>query len=340
MDGLFSGARPCGHVVQRMGELASARVRNKDAPCLADVGIEEAGMSDRVELMEAALEGHPEGIALLNAVGRVLFWNRAAEAMTGFAGIEMVARTIPWELEPLLHVEGAEDEAGPQEESRGLRGALVHGQHKLGHDLAVALRRLILRGGMGERIGTAILFHPAECVDALPHGEVGGNSAMEATQANLEERVEELHGEFLRRGAPFGLLWITVDQAHELRKTHGARACEAMLERMERTLVAGLHPSEEMGRWGEDEFLVLAHESDTVALAARAQALAGLARTAEFRWWGDRVSLTVSVGAGQAGPAETLAELLEQTQAAMHASIHAGGNHVTAAPGRPTCSRS
>ena len=28
--------------------------------------------------------------------------------------------------------------------------------------------------------------------------------------------------------------------------------------------------------------------------------LAGLARTADFRWWGDRVSLTVSVGVAMA----------------------------------------
>lgn len=40
-------------------------------------------MSDRGALMEAALEGHPEGIALLDAEGRVLFWNRSAEGITG-----------------------------------------------------------------------------------------------------------------------------------------------------------------------------------------------------------------------------------------------------------------
>ncbi len=51
-------------------------------------------------------------------------------------------------------------------------------------------------------------------------------------------------------GVPFGILWITVDQAQELRKTHGARACEAMLDAMEHTLRHGLRPTEEMGRWG------------------------------------------------------------------------------------------
>ena len=85
-----------------------------------------------------------------------------------------------------------------------------------------------------------------------------------------------------------------------MRKTHGAGACEAMLEKIERALANGLRPAEELGRWGEDEFLVISHERTAEMLAAHAQTLAGLARTADFRWWGDRVSLTVSIGAAQA----------------------------------------
>ena len=102
----------------------------------------------------------------------------------------------------------------------------------------------------------------------------------------------------------------------------------------------GLRPTEQMGRWGDDEFLVLSHERTAEMLAAHAQVLAGLARTTDFRWWGDRVSLTVSIGAAQADQDETLAQLLERAQAAMLTSIHAGGNHITLAPGRQACSPS
>jgi GGDEF domain-containing protein len=125
-----------------------------------------------------------------------------------------------------------------------------------------------------------------------------------------------------------------VDQAHDLRKTHGERACETMLETVERTLANGLRPGEEVGRWGDYEFLVLSHESSAPALGAHAQMLGRLARTADFRWWGDRVSLTVSMGAAEGEPEDTLAELLERAQAAVADSIHAGGNHVTLASSR------
>ncbi len=144
----------------------------------------------------------------------------------------------------------------------------------------------------------------------------------------------------VHEGAPLGVMWFAVDQAPELRKTHGARACETMLENVERTLANGLRPGEEVGRWGDDEFLVLSHERTAEVLGAHAQVLAGLARTADFRWWGDRVSLTVSVGAAAASRDETPAQLLERAQDAMHASMRAGGNHVTVAPGRQRCSPS
>ena len=74
-----------------------------------------------------------------------------------------------------------------------------------------------------------------------------------------------------------------------------------MLDKVRHALAQGLRPAEEMSRWGDDEFLVVAHEHSAEMLAAHARTLAGLARTADFRWWGDRVSLTVSIGAAQAG---------------------------------------
>jgi diguanylate cyclase (GGDEF)-like protein len=139
--------------------------------------------------------------------------------------------------------------------------------------------------------------------------------------------------DFTRGGPPMSVLWIGVDQAQELRKTHGASACHAMLDKVRHALVHGLRPAEEMSRWGDDEFLIVAHERSAEMLASHARTLAGLARTADFRWWGDRVSLTVSIGAAQASSdgAETLARLLERAREAMETNSRTGGNRATVA---------
>ena len=294
-------------------------------------------MNDRTELLAATLNSLPEGIAVLAGEGEVLFWNQAAEAITGFTAMDLLRRAIPEGLEPLLECTQHGDLHWCADQQSG-RGALVRVRHKLGHEVPSIARVVVLRDELGERIGAAAVFHPAESLDALPHGETDQDESVMASQADLEERLRNEFDDFLRGDEPFGVLWISVDQAPELRKTHGAGACQAMLEKVSHALAVGLRPAEELGCWGDDEFLVIAHERTREMLDAHARVLAGLARTADFRWWGDRISITISIGAAQAAHAgETLSQLLECAREAMQSSIRSGGNCVTSAPGRLAC---
>jgi PAS domain S-box-containing protein len=299
----------------------------------------EVWMANRTEILEAALDSYPEGIALLDLEGILVVWNRAAEAMTGYMSLDLLGRPAPAALEPLL----TGPRPGEQNLSAGARtgySALVRVEHKLGQEMPVMMRAFVLRDGLGERIGMEIHFHPAESLDALPHGESEDDSSVEANQAEFEDRLTSSFEDYLQGGETFGILWISVDQATGLRKTHGVGAYEQMLGKVEQTLKHGLRPAEEMSRWGDGAFLVLSHERTPKMLADHAQLLAGLTRTADFRWWGDRVSLTVSVGAAQAERTEKLADLLHRAKAAMLTSFYAGGNQITFAPGGASCSQS
>jgi diguanylate cyclase (GGDEF)-like protein/PAS domain S-box-containing protein len=294
-------------------------------------------MADRIELLEAALDSLAEGIALAGPERRLVFWNRAAAAITGHTGAEVLGRPVREVLETVIMGGVRQWNSRTDAETRPECGSLIRMRHRLGHEVRTMVRVLALRDGLGGRIGMAAVFHPTESLDALPHGDCGQGVGVGVSQASLQDRLQTEFEDFLRGQLSFGVLWITVDQAHELRKTHGVSACEAMLEKVKQALVNGLRPGEEVGRWGDDEFLVVSHERTAEMLAVHAQTLAGLARTADFRWWGDRVSLTVSIGAAQADPGEQLAQLLERAQNAMASSIHGGGNQITAAPGRLPC---
>jgi diguanylate cyclase (GGDEF)-like protein/PAS domain S-box-containing protein len=296
-------------------------------------------MADRAELVEAALDVYPEGMGLLDEAGRVLFWNRAAEVITGHNNGEVIGRPLPQGLEPLTSCELLE-RSDPCIGPLLARGTLVHAQHKQGQDLPTITRKIVLRDALGARIGVAAVFHLSEHATALPHGDTSEGCEVKASQAELRDHLEADYESFVREDAPMGVLWISVDQAEGMLKTHGARACEAMLENMERTLANHLRSGEEIGRWGDSEFLAVSHEISGEVLANRAQVLAGIARTADFRWWGDRLTLTVSVGAAQAERGEELAEVLKRAREATEASTRSGGNTVTLAAGRLSCSRS
>lgn len=292
----------------------------------------------REELLEAALDRLPEGIGLVGANGQVVFWNQAAATITGYSGLDVQGREIPEALGALFAAAFRPNPAGKDEES--CRGCGVHTLHKLGHDVPVVVRTLMLRDGLGGQIGKAVVFHPAQRVDALPHGESGEGLGIADSQTNLEDRLETVYEDFTHCNIPFGVLWVDIDQAAELRKTHGDVACETMLLKVERAMANGLRPGEELGRWGKDELLAICYARTAEMLAEHAQMLAGLARTADFRWWGDRISITVSIGAAQVEQSETLANLLDRAQKAMETSADGGGNHVTLARGRNTCSPS
>ena len=288
-------------------------------------------MTDRTEFLEAAFDSLPEGMGLFGGEDEVMFWNQAAQGITGYPAVELLGRQLPECLEPLLVAGSGQGE--PHSPAAGAEGrrSLAQTRHKLGHAVPVIVRVLALCNGLGEHIGTALLFHPAESLDALPHGGASADQGVAESRAELEERLQTEFDDFTRGGTPLGVLWISVDQAEALHKTHGAPACNAMLEKVGHAMAQGLRPAEEMGRWGDDDFLVVAHERSAEMLMAHAQMLDGLARTADFRWWGDRISITVSIGAAQAGgdASEGLAQLLRRARDAMEVSSREGGNRVT-----------
>ena len=287
----------------------------------------EGSMADQYALLKFAFDHLPDGVAVLDAVGDVAYWNAAAEEITGYSAAELEYQPLPEELSELVEephyrgplLVGAE---------HAVRGSQTRTVHKLGHEVPVIARSAKLHDGLGETAGMMVLFHPAERQDALPHGETSHDALVAASQAEFEERLRAEFDDFLRGGLTFGLLWIGIDQAHELRRTHGVAACQAMLGKMEHALATGLRPAEELGHWGEEEFLVISHERTADMLDRHARTLAGLARTADFRWWGDRVSLTVSIGTIQAERSDTLTKLLARARRGAEQGIREGGNRV------------
>jgi diguanylate cyclase (GGDEF)-like protein/PAS domain S-box-containing protein len=294
-------------------------------------------MDNRTELMEAALEHMSHAVALLNPEGLLQIWNCAAEAVTGFLSSELLGRPLPAPLEPLQLAWQQADGAMLFSRAQATRGTLVHLEHKNGHPVNAMVHTLILRDGLGRQIGTAIFFHSTDAMESVPRGTYGGDERVLASQTEVEEQLKAVYTDFQQGAPPFGVLWIAVDQAPDLRKTHGAAAALSLMEKVERAISNGLRPGEALGRWGDDEFLVISHERTGELLNRHAQLLAGLARTADFRWWGDRISLTVSIGVARTDPEGTLAGLLESAKAAAFTSFHAGGNQITSAPGRQEC---
>ncbi len=316
-------------------------------------------MRDCVTLLEATFELMEEGIAVLDPQSNVAHWNNMAAELTGYSAADVVGRKCPEDLFHLnqehqdqvaasvlarrrARAQGIRMHAGffsrPQadpeksaEKQMPARPTLVSIRHKLGHSVPGMLHKAALQDADGEDIGEALLFYPVEEIAALPHGESDEGTDIEAGQAEMEDRLAAAYHQWLTSGLAMSVLWILVDQARTLRKTHGHEACEEMMHRVSDTLLRQKRPAEVLGRWGDDEFLIISHERSPEVLLQHAQRLTGLARTVEFLWWGDRVGLTISIGLAHAAADTKLELLLDRAQDAMRSSEFAGGNRVTEA---------
>lgn len=317
------------------------------------MGIEDNQQVAMQTLMEATLDALSDALIVTDVRGCVAVWNHAAEDLTGYRRADRLGKPLPEAWVQFPHRPGEATFAGsaasgqghfytgvvslmgrPEDAMEGEASARGHAvraelHHAQGHSVSVMIRQSVLRDELGGRIGVCTDLYPAEDFDRLPHGESSDGKRLSRVQDEMQEWLEESFRMAQTTEIPFGVLWIMVDQGQGLRRTHGRDACEEMMQAVERTLSHGLRPSEMLGRWGESEFLVVSHERNIELLMEHGHRLAGEARTTEFHWWGDRIGLTLSVGAAQWHPGCALAELLKQAQSAMQASVFAGGNHVS-----------
>jgi diguanylate cyclase (GGDEF)-like protein len=136
---------------------------------------------------------------------------------------------------------------------------------------------------------------------------------------------------------PFGLLCIQLDKLGVLTATHGLDAAEAILNVVAHTLRNGLDPQDFVGRWSEDQFLAIVANCSDGDLLSTAERLKRLAQSSEIIWWGDKLSVTVSVGGTVLRPGEALVPLLDRTGNALKQANVKGGNFalVLCAPETP-----
>jgi diguanylate cyclase (GGDEF)-like protein len=143
-------------------------------------------------------------------------------------------------------------------------------------------------------------------------------------QAHLKENLS-LH---LVYPIPFCVMCFAIDQLPELRKRYGQAGVDAALRAVAQTLENGLRPTDFLGRWMENEFLGIlpeCNESDVIKVGDR---LGRLVRNSGVPWWGDKMRVTVSMGATAALDNDTVGSIVSRAERALKECTDAGGNRV------------
>jgi diguanylate cyclase (GGDEF)-like protein len=203
------------------------------------------------------------------------------------------------------------------------REARMRLRHKEGHPIPVLMRTVPIRDRHGIIVGAAESFEEQrlasdrdrrqrnltyDCAD-----ETTGMPNHEFTQFHLRENLTS----FEQYHLPFGIMRIRVDRLKEFQAAYGRQAGDAILRVVAQTMRDSLRPSDFLGRWEEDEFLVILANCGTPGVERAAARIRRVVSCAGLRWWGDELTVTTWVGHSIAQAGDTIDSLLTRAQGSL-----------------------
>ncbi|MBZ5645520.1 MAG: diguanylate cyclase [Acidobacteriia bacterium] len=281
-----------------------------------------------------------DGVYILDTEGRITYWNKAAERITGYTADEVVGRRCRDEIVIHTNWEGCQMCQGdcPAHSTLGdgvIREAEVFLKHSLGHRVPVRLRVAPVYGPEGTILGVVEVFTENSTKMALLEqlAESERLALIDTLTGVGNRRYSDLtlakcFDSFGRYGEPFGVLFIDIDHFKALNDQYGHKAGDAVLRLVARTLVNAVRSFDFVGRWGGDEFLILAPKTTLVSLENLAERSRKLVKSCKLAMDSGTISPLISIGAALVKPGDTVDLLVDTADARLLMAKRLGRDRV------------
>lgn len=303
------------------------------------------------EIYRSILESLPTGLCVINLEKKIVLWSDGAERITGHLRHEVIGHSCTGET--LLHCDQPDCEwckdnplwraikTSQPAESFGF----LH--HKRGHDVAVYARAVPVRNDRGLIIGAIETFDEQQQDADLDQREDQSNLpgcvdevTSIANRTMMRSHLRETLGTFAEVKLPFGLLLFRLEGLEQFRQTCSADAAASLLRMVARTLEATLWRTDFVGRWSDDQFLVILNGCREEPLHLVRERIRRMLASEAIEWWGERRSLPVSIGEAMAQEGDSMESVMDRLQKSLeaspparaHAASAAGGNSSSSSP--------
>lgn len=290
---------------------------------------------------EQVLDNLYDGVYFVDAERRIIYWNKGAEQLTGYSPTEAVGRYCFDNF--LMHVddEGCALCVGHCPLAATLadgqrRGAEIYLRHKLGHRVPVSVRIAPITDSTDRVIGAVEVFSDISAKKKVERraGELETLAFCDALTGVTNRRYLELKvkqaiqevGEFSRS---IGLLMIDVDDFKDVNDTYGHDIGDLALKAVSNTLTHNLRPGDTVGRWGGEEFLIIALDVDPTSLMALAERCRMLVAESAVPVGKTRIRVTISIGATLIHETDSGESALKRSDQLLYRSKTSGRNRST-----------
>jgi len=278
-----------------------------------------------LEVYRDILERLPTGVCVLDLQKRIVLWSDGAERITGRRRHEVVGHACVGE--PLLHCDHQDCEWCSEDcllaqamKTSHPANAIGFLYHKAGYEIPVRARAVPVRNARGAILGAVEVFEEQQ-QPTLDHREESLNfpGCMDeltsvASRTMMQSHLREGLGTFAEIQVPFAVLLFRVEGLAHFRTSSGPDAVGALLRMIARTLESALLRTDFVGRWAEDQFLVILNGCRDESLQAVRERLRRMLASDGIEWWGERRSLPVSIGGATVQPGDSIESLLARAQ--------------------------
>jgi diguanylate cyclase (GGDEF)-like protein/PAS domain S-box-containing protein len=267
---------------------------------------------DDGSLRATLLDSLHDGVYFADTDRKITYWNKGAERLTGYSAEEAVGKHCFDNF--LMHT----DDCGTLLCFAGcpLRQTIADGEqreadvfllHKNGHRVSISVRVSPIRDEQGTITGAVEVFNDNSAardafrtlerrageLEALAYSDaLTGVANRRYIELKVEQAIQEV--ELFHR--PYGLILVDVNDFKAVNDTYGHAGGDAVLKAVCATLLHCLRPSDVLGRWGGDEFVILARDVTPESLEQLARRCCQMIAETPAPAGDRRVKMSVSAG--------------------------------------------
>jgi len=277
-------------------------------------------------IFRTVLESLQTGVYVVGTDGKVLFWNDGAENITGFRRHEVIGRSCNENILPHCDKRSCALCGVPCPLANAIREGKpsetqMHLRHKMGHRVPVQIWTVPFRDKTGSIAGVAESFNEQRTdyetensrLSLAAHGCLDAVTGV-MNRALTHSYLREHFAFFTEYDLPFGVLTIRLEELDRFRVEHGREAGEDILHVVASNMKRALGTAGFLGRWSDDEFVAITPNCTFAELTRAGDSVQNSVNSSEIKWWGDLLSVTVSLGRAMVEAGDGIESLLERAE--------------------------
>lgn len=281
-----------------------------------------------------------DGVYYVDADRTILFWNKAAEEITGYTEDEIIGKQCPDTM--LNHID---DEGHPLcivgcplfatiiDGNQRIDNVFV--RHKKGHRIPITVNFFPMYEGE-EIIGAIEVFtqnsprvYDDDLIERLSGSAMHDRLTGLPNRRYLESFLEYKFNEFTRFGRQFAVLFADIDNFSSFNNQYGHEVGDAVLANVADSLKKSIRNSDLIGRWGGEEYLGIYTISKEYEAPIVAEKFRQLVENTDVIHNGEALNISVSVGITIVHKGDTMQSIIDRADTLMYESKQKGKNRVT-----------